>query len=284
MKKGLLITLIVIAAILLIGGITVVSTYNGMLTKSEEVDGKFADIDNELQRRANLIPNLVNTVKATTDLVETKKPEGENPGETPEDKIVKTEEKQDEHSVAVEIPTKVIVHHYIYNKEKDEYTTIKVPSVTAGQVVQDEEITGLVGENYTTAKSNQVARNYEVVNETPDKHEGMMTKTPIEVTYYYQLKDETVTSEITKTAKADKTIERETLLYVELPSLVNRILHLSLLPLPTNKELLEKEVEEVKKITNTECKSVLSYFETNTKNVDIDKLKVNIKENLLNSQ
>lgn len=63
MKKGLLITLIVIAAILLIGGITVVSTYNRMLTKSEEVDGKFADIDNQLQRRANLIPNLVNTVK-----------------------------------------------------------------------------------------------------------------------------------------------------------------------------------------------------------------------------
>ena len=63
MKKGLLITLIVIAAILLIGGITVVSTYNGMLTKSEGVDGKFADIDNQLQRRADLIPNLVNTVK-----------------------------------------------------------------------------------------------------------------------------------------------------------------------------------------------------------------------------
>lgn len=63
MKKGLLITLIVIAAILLIGGIIVVSTYNEMLTKSEEVDGKFADIDNQLQRRSNLIPNLVNTVK-----------------------------------------------------------------------------------------------------------------------------------------------------------------------------------------------------------------------------
>lgn len=63
MKKGLLITLIVIVAILLIGGITVVSTYNGMLTKSEEVDGKFADIDNQLQRRTDLIPNLVNTVK-----------------------------------------------------------------------------------------------------------------------------------------------------------------------------------------------------------------------------
>lgn len=63
MKKGLLITLIVIVGILAIAGITVVSTYNGMLTKSEEVEGKFADIDTQLQRRADLIPNLVNTVK-----------------------------------------------------------------------------------------------------------------------------------------------------------------------------------------------------------------------------
>lgn len=63
MKKGLLITLIVIVAIIAIGGITIASTYNGMLTKSEGVDGKFANIDNELQRRANLVPNLVNTVK-----------------------------------------------------------------------------------------------------------------------------------------------------------------------------------------------------------------------------
>lgn len=63
MKKGLLITIIVIVAIIAIGGITIVSTYNGMLTKSEEVDGKFADIDMQLQRRADLIPNLINTVK-----------------------------------------------------------------------------------------------------------------------------------------------------------------------------------------------------------------------------
>ena len=66
MKKGILITLIVIAAILLIGGITLVSTYNGILTKNEEVEGKFAGIEEQLQRRADLIPNLVNTVKGYT--------------------------------------------------------------------------------------------------------------------------------------------------------------------------------------------------------------------------
>ncbi len=63
MRKGLLIAIIAIVAILLIGGITIGSTYNSILTKSEEVDGKFADIDTQLQRRADLIPNLVNTVK-----------------------------------------------------------------------------------------------------------------------------------------------------------------------------------------------------------------------------
>lgn len=66
MKKGILITIIVIVAILLVGGIAISSTYNSILTKSEEVDGKFADIDTQLQRRADLIPNLVNTVKGYT--------------------------------------------------------------------------------------------------------------------------------------------------------------------------------------------------------------------------
>lgn len=63
MKKGVLIAIIVIVAIVLLGGIIISSTYNSMLTKSESVDEKFADIDTQLQRRADLIPNLVNTVK-----------------------------------------------------------------------------------------------------------------------------------------------------------------------------------------------------------------------------
>ncbi len=148
---------------------------------------------------------LSNTVKAVTNLVEIEDLTEENPQE----KIVKTEEKQDNHEVVVEVPTKVTVHHYIYDSEKEQYTSIKVPSITSGEVVQDEEKVGIVGEKYTTTKSNQVAKNYEIVSETPEKHEGTMTKTPIEVIYYYKLKEETVNSEINKTAKADKTIERE---------------------------------------------------------------------------
>lgn len=39
------------------------SGYNTMVTAAENVDGKWSQIDNQLQRRTDLIPNLVNTVK-----------------------------------------------------------------------------------------------------------------------------------------------------------------------------------------------------------------------------
>jgi len=38
-------------------------TYNGMVSKDEGVDGQWANVENSYQRRADLIPNLVNTVK-----------------------------------------------------------------------------------------------------------------------------------------------------------------------------------------------------------------------------
>ena len=55
--------LIVIIAIIAIIIISFAGSYNGMVSKAEEVDNKFATIDAQLQRRADLIPNLVNTVK-----------------------------------------------------------------------------------------------------------------------------------------------------------------------------------------------------------------------------
>jgi len=51
------------------GGIAVlliallVGKYNSMVTQSESVDNSWAQVQNVLQRRADLIPNLVNTVK-----------------------------------------------------------------------------------------------------------------------------------------------------------------------------------------------------------------------------
>lgn len=61
-KTGLIavIALLVITAIFMIGG------YNGIVTKQETVESSLANLDVMLQRRADLIPNLVNTVKGYT--------------------------------------------------------------------------------------------------------------------------------------------------------------------------------------------------------------------------
>lgn len=62
MKKGLIVGGIVIGVIVIII-MMFASTYNGLVSKEEEVDGKLADISVQLERRADLIPNLVSTVK-----------------------------------------------------------------------------------------------------------------------------------------------------------------------------------------------------------------------------
>lgn len=41
----------------------VVGQYNNMVTLRESIDGAWAQVDNQLQRRNDLIPNLVNSVK-----------------------------------------------------------------------------------------------------------------------------------------------------------------------------------------------------------------------------
>ena len=62
MKKSSIVVLVLIAIIIIVI-VMFVSSYNGIIAKSEEVDNKFATIDTQLQRRGDLIPNLVNTVK-----------------------------------------------------------------------------------------------------------------------------------------------------------------------------------------------------------------------------
>lgn len=62
MKKGL-IAIIVIGAILLGGFVWVKNTYNQMVVSDENVQAAWSQVENVYQRRADLIPNLVATVK-----------------------------------------------------------------------------------------------------------------------------------------------------------------------------------------------------------------------------
>lgn len=63
MKKKGIITIIVIVAALLLLFIWVKNAYNGMVKKQEAVEAQWAQVENVYQRRADLIPNLVATVK-----------------------------------------------------------------------------------------------------------------------------------------------------------------------------------------------------------------------------
>ncbi|MGM0579351.1 MAG: LemA family protein [Bacteroidota bacterium] len=67
MKKGLLITIGVIVVIVFILYQVFAGSYNNMVTKEEQVTGAWAQVENVYQRRADLIPNLVNTVKGYAD-------------------------------------------------------------------------------------------------------------------------------------------------------------------------------------------------------------------------
>lgn len=69
MKKGLIACGIVAAVVVVIAaaiGIYLLSTYNSLVKAREDVDNKWAQVENQYQRRADLIPNLVNTVKGIT--------------------------------------------------------------------------------------------------------------------------------------------------------------------------------------------------------------------------
>jgi LemA protein len=65
-KKGLVGLFVVIGIVVLLGiiiGGWYIGTRNTLVTLEESIDASWAEIDNQLQRRADLIPNLVNTVK-----------------------------------------------------------------------------------------------------------------------------------------------------------------------------------------------------------------------------
>jgi len=67
MKKGLLITIGIIVVVVFIIYRIFAGSYNNMVTKEEQVTGAWAQVENVYQRRADLIPNLVNTVQGYAD-------------------------------------------------------------------------------------------------------------------------------------------------------------------------------------------------------------------------
>ena len=60
MKKSSVIIVLIVAVLAVVWGIT---GYNGLVSMDEGVQTKWADVETQYQRRADLIPNLVNTVK-----------------------------------------------------------------------------------------------------------------------------------------------------------------------------------------------------------------------------
>lgn len=63
MKKGTLITIIVVVLLLIVGGKYAIKSNNTMVQYDEEVKTAWSQVENQYQRRAELIPNLVATVK-----------------------------------------------------------------------------------------------------------------------------------------------------------------------------------------------------------------------------
>jgi len=62
LKAGWIVLGIIIVVLMLII-FNVVGKYNMLVTTNENIDGKWSQVENNLQRRADLIPNLVETVK-----------------------------------------------------------------------------------------------------------------------------------------------------------------------------------------------------------------------------
>lgn len=67
MSKKLIIALVAVAVAIGLVFILTTTTYNGIIEKQETVETKASDIKVYLQRRADLIPNFVETVKGYSD-------------------------------------------------------------------------------------------------------------------------------------------------------------------------------------------------------------------------
>lgn len=66
MAVGLIVGLVLVA-ILVVAAVSAVGVYNGLATHKESVSAEFAKLDSQYKRRADLIPQLVDTVKGSAN-------------------------------------------------------------------------------------------------------------------------------------------------------------------------------------------------------------------------
>jgi LemA protein len=65
MKRGGLIGIVIVAVVLLMAGGCLVGNYNRLVTTKESVNNSWAQVNNQLQRRNDLIPGLIESVRGT---------------------------------------------------------------------------------------------------------------------------------------------------------------------------------------------------------------------------
>ena len=61
------IAILVVVLLVLFAGCAGCNTYNSLIASEERVEQSWADVETQYQRRADLIPNLVNTVRGAAD-------------------------------------------------------------------------------------------------------------------------------------------------------------------------------------------------------------------------
>lgn len=66
-RRGFSTALVVIIVIVVLLGLWILGGYNGLVGKRADVDNSWANVETQYQRRADLIPNLVNTVKGASN-------------------------------------------------------------------------------------------------------------------------------------------------------------------------------------------------------------------------
>ncbi len=62
-RIGCFLSIGIIVIVVIVIGIIIFGNYNSLVTKSQAIDGQWAQVETQYQRRLDLIPNLVATVK-----------------------------------------------------------------------------------------------------------------------------------------------------------------------------------------------------------------------------